>query len=139
MFALSTLYNNVWRRVERLFHPERPSTLRTSSTQPLATSGAPCRFRPTCSCATLSSGEPLQLLFFVSHQSNNGRHDGIGCDCRFLKAKLTSCQAQLEEVLQAHQASQQEAMELRRQVNMMVRVSATAGASACILLLCRRS
>eukprot|EP00903_Cladosiphon_okamuranus_P016066 g14831.t1 len=34
---------------------------------------------------------------------------------RFLKAKLTSCQAQLEEVLQAHHASQQEATELRRQ------------------------
>lgn len=35
---------------------------------------------------------------------------------RFLKAKLTSCQAQLEEVLQAHHASQQEAVELRKQV-----------------------
>ncbi|CAN0121102.1 unnamed protein product [Pylaiella littoralis] len=42
---------------------------------------------------------------------------GIGeeATARFLKAKLTSCQAQLKEVLQAHQASQQEAMELRSQ------------------------
>lgn len=36
---------------------------------------------------------------------------------RFLKAKLASCQAQLKEALQAHQASQQEAVELRSQVS----------------------
>ncbi|CAM9290454.1 unnamed protein product, partial [Ectocarpus fasciculatus] len=42
---------------------------------------------------------------------------GIGEEAtsRFLKAKLAACQAQLEEVLQAHQSSQQETAELRRQ------------------------
>ncbi|CAM9409213.1 unnamed protein product, partial [Hapterophycus canaliculatus] len=43
---------------------------------------------------------------------------GIGeeATARFLKAKLTACQAQLEEVLQAHQNSQLEAMEQRKQL-----------------------
>ncbi|CAM9132636.1 unnamed protein product [Scytosiphon promiscuus] len=42
---------------------------------------------------------------------------GIGeeATARFLKAKLTACQAQLEEVLQAHQSSQLQMVELRKQ------------------------
>eukprot|EP00752_Nemacystus_decipiens_P013807 g12257.t1 len=42
---------------------------------------------------------------------------GIGHEAtaRFLKAKLTSCQAQLDEALQARYQSQQEAVELRKQ------------------------
>lgn len=36
--------------------------------------------------------------------------------CRFLKAKLSACQAQLEEALAAHYSSQLEAADMRKQV-----------------------
>ncbi|CAB1108278.1 unnamed protein product [Ectocarpus sp. CCAP 1310/34] len=53
----------------------------------------------------------------AQNHTGGGVPAGIGEEAtsRFLKAKLAACQAQLKEVLQAHQASQQETAELRRQ------------------------